>query len=567
MPFRTDARSTGPAPLNEEDRVLYMRQSLLKTGALQNAILTSANFSIIATDEDGIIQIFNVGAQRLLGYTAEEVVNQIAPWDLHDPQDVLEHAYALTTELKVAIAPGLEAMRYKTARGLEDIHEVSYLCKDGSRVPLSVSTTALRDGQNRIIGYLLTGTDNSARRLAENQLKQAMHAAETASHAKSEFLSRMSHELRTPLNAILGFAQLIDSGTPAPTSRQQHAVEQILKGGWYLLDLINEVLDLALVESGRLVLSNEPISVVEIMHECRTMIEPQATAHGIRISFSAHPLSPYVFADRTRVKQVLINLLMNAIKYNRIGGTVAVDFSVQPEQKLRISVHDSGVGLTPEQQGQLFQPFNRLGKEGGGEEGTGIGLVVTKRLMELMGGVIGVESEAGVGSVFWIELALSSPARLDPADCVDEPSALPETADQARYTVLYVEDNPANLDLVEQILARRGNVRLLSAANASIGIEFARSHLPDVILMDINLPGISGTDAMRILHAGSRTSHIPVVALSANAVPRDIERGMEAGFLDYITKPIKVSAFLESLDAALALSRQNRQPITKETHP
>jgi CheY-like chemotaxis protein/anti-sigma regulatory factor (Ser/Thr protein kinase) len=276
-----------------------------------------------------------------------------------------------------------------------------------------------------------------------------------------------------------------------------------------------------------------------------------------------------VFADRTRVKQVLINLLMNAIKYNRVGGTVAVDFALRPDNKLRISVHDSGVGMSPEQLGQLFQPFNRLGKEGDGEEGTGIGLVVTKRLMELMDGEIGVQSEAGVGSVFWIELALCSPARIDPADCVQAaPPAPGDAADPVRYTVLYVEDNPANLDLVEQILARRGNVRLLSAANASIGIEFARSHVPDVILMDINLPGINGTDAMRILHAGSRTAHIPVVALSANAVPRDIERGKEAGFLDYITKPIKVSAFLETLDAALALSRAHPKPTTtSETNP
>jgi CheY-like chemotaxis protein len=435
-----------------------------------------------------------------------------------------------------------------------------------------VSATALRDNSDQLIGYLLVGIDNSARRLAEEQLKLAMHTANTASQAKSEFLSRMSHELRTPLNAILGFAQLIESGTPAPTPRQKHSVDQILKGGWYLLDLINEVLDLALVESGRLVLSNEPIAVMEIMHECRTMIEPQATAHGIRISFDTQKLPLYVFADRIRVKQVLINLLMNAIKYNRVGGTVSVDFAMRPNNILRISVRDSGVGMTPEQQAQLFQPFNRLGKEGSSEEGTGIGLVVTKRLMELMGGEIGVVSAAGVGSVFWIELALTVRAELTPEDAKN--AELPPSenegdgTDQKRYTVLYVEDNPANLDLVQQILARRSNVRLLSAATASIGIEFARAHQPDVILMDINLPGLSGIDAMKILHAGAHTAHIPIVALSANAVPRDIEHGLQAGFHDYITKPIKVSAFLQSLDAALALSQQTPKPITiYETTP
>jgi CheY-like chemotaxis protein len=312
-----------------------------------------------------------------------------------------------------------------------------------------------------------------------------------------------------------------------------------------------------LVESGRMVLSNEPISVMEVMHECRTMIEPQAAAHGIRISFATQDLALYVIADRIRIKQVMINLMMNAIKYNRVGGAVAVDFAVLPDSGLRISVRDNGVGMTPEQQEQLFQPFNRLGKEGGVEEGTGIGLVVTKRLMELMGGKIGVQSVAGLGSVFWIELALTTPVLMDPIDVhIGSIGVTAASTDSHRYTVLYVEDNPANLDLVEQIMARRTNVRLLSAANAALGIEFARSHQPDVILMDINLPGMSGLDAMKILHADALTAHIPIVAVSAHAVPRDIARGIEAGFLDYVTKPIKVSAFLQALDAALAFANE-----------
>jgi PAS domain S-box-containing protein len=557
MPLST-ANQPAPAgpPLSDAERALQARKSLLKAGALQAAILTSANFSIIATDEDGIIQIFNVGAQHLLGYAAEEVVNLIRPSALHDAQEVAARASLLTTELGVEITAGFEALSYKASRGMEDIYEITYICKDGGRVPVVVSTTALRDGTGCIIGYLLIGTDNSARRRAETQLKQAMHAVEAASSAKSEFLSRMSHELRTPLNAILGFTQLIESGTPTPTAVQKHSVDQILKGGWYLLDLINEVLDLALVESGRLILSNEPISVTEVLQECRAMMEPQANSHGIHIRFDTQKQPLYVFADRTRIKQVLINLLMNAIKYNRVGGTVSVDFVVRPDHKLRISVRDSGVGMSPEQLAQLFQPFNRLGKEAGTEEGTGIGLVVTQRLMALMEGELGVESTAGVGSVFWIELALTSPARLDDEALDDQAPGDNQDAQAQRYTVLYVEDNPANLDLVEQILARRSNVRLLSAANASIGIEFARSHLPDVILMDINLPGMSGLDAMTILRAVPCTAHIPIVALSANAIPRDIEKGLEAGFLDYITKPIKVSAFLQTLDAALLVSQQ-----------
>ncbi len=560
MPFSNANQTTPDAPpLSDAERAQQARKALLKAGALQTAILTSANFSIIATDEAGIIQIFNVGAQHLLGYDADEVINQIRPCEMHDALEVELRASALSAELGTPIAPGFEALTYKASRDIEDIYEITYICKNGSRVPVVVSTTALRDSGGHIIGYLLVGNDNSARRHVENQLKQAMHAVEAASNAKSEFLSRMSHELRTPLNAILGFTQLIETGTPTPTATQKHSVDQILKGGWYLLDLINEVLDLAMVESGRLVLSNEPISVMEVLQECRTMMEPQATSHGIRISFDTQTVPLHVFADRTRVKQVLINLLMNAIKYNRVGGTVSVDFAVRPEQRLRISVHDSGVGMTPEQLAQLFQPFNRLGKEGGAEEGTGIGLVVTKRLMALMDGELGVESTAGVGSVFWIELALTSPTQLEGLTDADPAPADSPDHDAHHYTVLYVEDNPANLDLVEQILARRGNVRLLSAANASIGIEFARSHLPDVILMDINLPGINGVEAMKILRTGPRTAHIPIVALSANVIPRDIEKGLESGFHDYITKPIKVGTFLQALDSALLVSQQTQK--------
>jgi CheY-like chemotaxis protein/two-component sensor histidine kinase len=368
----------------------------------------------------------------------------------------------------------------------------------------------------------------------------------------------MSHELRTPLNAILGFAQLIETGIPAPTATQQRSVDQILKGGWYLLELINEILDLALVESGRLALSNEPISMAEVLQECRFMMEPQALAHDVGMHFIEVIQPAFVFADRTRVKQVVINLLTNAIKYNRPGGSVSVDLCASDRGGLRLHVRDTGVGMATVQLAQLFQPFNRLGRESSGEEGTGIGLVVTKRLVELMGGTIGVESTVGVGSMFWVELQVSDAPALDRTESGASPAApLPGNPDDVPYSVLYVEDNPANLDLVEQIIARRTDVNFFSAPEAAAGIAFARAYLPDVILMDINLPGISGMDAMQILRADPRTAHIPILALSANAVPRDIAHALEAGFIDYITKPIKVRAFLEALDAALILSQKN----------
>ena len=526
--------------------------ALLKAGALQNAILTSPNFSIIATDEKGIIQLFNVGAERMLGYKAAEVVNRISPSDIHDPQEVMARAQALSIELATPIAPGFEALAFKASRGIEDIYELSYIRKDGSRFPAIVSITALRDDDGDIIGYLLIGADNSVRKRVESELNQAMAAAEKANRAKTGFLSAMSHELRTPLNAILGFAQLIDSGTPLPTPSQKRNLDQILKAGWYLLELINEILDLALIESGKVTLSREPVSLVEVMLECRAMIEPQAQKRGIGMTFPRFEIPYFVKADRTRVKQVLINLLFNAIKYNRPGGTVAVECALSPPNSIRISVRDTGAGLAPEQLAQLFQPFNRLGKEASVEEGTGIGLVVTKQLVELMGGAIGAESAVGAGSVFWIELSLTTAPQLAAREAERAALVRPQLPDGTPLrTLLYVEDNPANLDLVEQLVARRSDLRLLSAANGSLGIEFARAYRPEVILMDINLPGISGTEAMRILRADPATAHIPIIALSANAVPRDIEKGLEAGFFNYLTKPIKVNQFMDALDVAL----------------
>jgi PAS domain S-box-containing protein len=565
---------TGIGPLLCEDagtadRATDARRqnALLKAGALQNAILTSANFSIIATDEKGIIQLFNVGAERMLGYRAAEVVNVISPSDIHDPQEVMARAQALSLELATTIAPGFEALAFKASREIEDSYELTYIRKDGSRFPAIVSITALRDDYGDIIGYLLIGTDNSVRKRVESELNEAMAAAEKANRAKTDFLSGMSHELRTPLNAILGFAQLVESGSPSPTPSQKRSLDQILKAGWYLLELINEILDLALIESGKLTLSREPVSLVEVMLECRAMIEPQAQKRGIGMTFPRFEIPYFVKADRTRVKQVLINLLFNAIKYNKPGGAVAVECALASPASIRISVRDTGVGLAPEQLAQLFQPFNRLGKESGTEEGTGIGLVVTKRLVDLMGGTIGADSTVGVGSVFWIELTRTSAPQLAVEQAVLATLTRPEVAVGGALlrTLLYVEDNPANLELVEQLIARRPDLRLLSAADGNIGVEFARAYQPEVILMDINLPGLSGIEALHILRADPATAHIPVIALSANAVPRDIEKGLEAGFFNYLTKPIKVNQFMDALDVALKLPKPaSSRAVTKE---
>jgi PAS domain S-box-containing protein len=551
-----------------------VEEALYKAGALQRAIFNSANFSSIATDASGVIQIFNVGAECMLGYAASDVLNKITPADFSDPQEIFERAQGLSAELETPIAPGFEALVFKASRGIEDIYELTCIRKDGSRFPALVSVTALHDVQNSIIGYLLICTDNSARKRVETErarldqalqdknveLERAKIVAEKANLAKSEFLSSMSHELRTPLGAILGFAQLIESGTPLPTPSQNKSIGQILKAGWYLLELINEILDLAQIESGKLSLSMEPVALSEVMSECEAMIEPQAKKRGIRLAFKRFEMPCFVQADRTRVKQVLINLLSNAIKYNREYGSVSVTGTVIDPDLIRISVRDSGAGLSAEQLAQLFKPFNRLGQEEKDTEGTGIGLVVSKRLIEWMGGKIGVESTVGEGSVFWIELNLiPQPLVLTPPaeSLVPDPLRL-EGAAPLR-TLLYVEDNPANLMLVEDLIARRPDIRLLSAADGYRGIKIARDTVPDVILMDINLPGINGLQALKILAEDPATAHIPVIALSANAIPRDIEKGLEAGFFRYLTKPIKVAEFMSTLDVTLQFATAQRK--------
>ncbi len=486
---------------------------------------------LMITDADGVILRVNKGFTETTGYTAEEAVGQ-TPHLLQSGRHDADFYRAM----------------WKTIRRTGTWHgEIWGRRKNGEVYPKWLTISAVKGDDGAVTHYVGADIDIT-------ELSNANIAAEKANRAKSEFISSMSHELRTPLNAILGFAQLLELGSPAPTSTQMIKLKEILRGGWYLLDLINEILDLASIESGKLSLSPECVPLQEILLECKTMMEPQAEQRDIQLNFPPLDHSMFVYADRTRVKQVLINLLSNAIKYNYKHGTVEVTCSVSALNRVRISIKDTGEGLPPEKLAQLFQPFNRLGQESNGVEGTGIGLVLSKKLIEQMGGNIGVESTVGSGSVFWIELPVADELQL--AEVHNESVSLATKAyDQSQQrTLMYIEDNPANLSLVEHIIEGRPDIRLLSAMNGNVGIELAGAHLPDLILMDINLPGISGLDVLRILRSDPLTKHIPIIALSANVMPHDIANAMEAGFFRYLTKPINLYEFMSAIDEALGLA-------------
>lgn len=388
----------------------------------------------------------------------------------------------------------------------------------------------------------------------EKELQTAREQAEVASHAKSEFLSRMSHELRTPLNAILGFGQLLEINPTQPLNELQAGnVREILNAGNHLLEMVNEILDLNRIESGQFEIKLEAIAIAPLLEKCVSQLRPMAMQRNISIEVESN--TPYaVTANRARLRQVLLNLFSNAIKYNRKDGKVYVCCQTSTSDRLRISVQDTGHGITADLLPSLFKPFERLESAYEGIEGTGIGLVLAKKLIESMHGDIGVESVPDEGSIFWIELPLTE---LSPADL--ESTAVPITAYEKKpHKLLYVEDDPANLKLVQKILTSRREFELLDAVCGKAGMDLAVNQCPELILLDINLPDMNGFELLRQLQNNSATRDIPVIAVTANAMPHEVERGMAAGFTDYLIKPVDVEKILTTLERHIIKTKKNR---------
>lgn len=522
-------------------------QQLLDREARIRAIVDNAVDGIITIDERGIVETYNRAAEKLFGYEADEVIG-------HNIKMLMPNPYAAEHDNYLA--------NYRDTGHAKIIgigREVVGQCKDGKIFPMELSVAEVKLGARRIFTGIVR--DITARRLAEEGLFAAKEAAEKANYAKSEFLSRMSHELRTPLNAIVGFAQLLELEEFDENSLEN--IGYILNAGRHLTEMINEVLDIARIESGHQEMSPEPVHVHSVLEDAWSLISPMAAKRNIQLEQTiSEECDTYVLADQQRLKQILLNLISNAIKYNHDGGTVSFSCREHSDGIVRIHIKDSGPGIKEEYFDKIFEPFERLEAIKSDIEGSGIGLALSKALSVAMGGSLGLESEVGVGSTFWVEL---------PRIEIEQDISIVESDDIAKNTevkvssaasakLLYIEDNIANLRLIEAALSRWPHIELLSALNGELGIDLAIFNKPDLILLDLHLPGIMGDEVLARLKSDPATQQIPVIIISADATQRQIEKLLFSGAYAYLTKPFNLKELLNTINSALeeASKRSNK---------
>jgi signal transduction histidine kinase/CheY-like chemotaxis protein len=480
--------------------------------------------------------ILNIDQQTL---EAEDVLRYFELHDREDPSQIITPAQ-LCEQL-------LAGFSFQDRHALIKYNELE--------LAIACEFNPIIKANNQVAGFVMIFIDITEIRQAEQQLIAAKEAAERASKAKSMFLSSMSHELRTPMNAILGYSELLKDDLSEPIESfnedylddMQQYVGNILQAGWHLLELINKVLDLSRIEAGKLEVNIEKVELVELIKECLGITQPLAEKRGIKINNLTSSLPPqYALVDRARLKQVIINLLSNAVKYNHENGSITIEIDKSHAELLRFSVADTGIGLTEEQKEQIFEPFTRMSGLNL-IEGTGIGLTITKRLLEIMDAKIWVESEIAKGSKFIVDLPTGSVTDAEQDNI------------QGKQILLYVEDSRTNVSLVSQILKSRSNIALLSAHTGEMGLEMAQLHKPNVILLDINLPGMNGFELNQLLKQSETTKNIPIIALTAMDNQTTLEQAKQAGFLTYIIKPLDIKKFLHAIDMAMELTTASEQ--------
>ena len=546
LPTRTPSESSPAVPQD----LLGTRNSH-EFGSAYRELFEFAPVAYHEIDAAGILQRVNQTECRMLGYTREEMVGKpVWQFVAADQQEQSREAVRRKVTGEEPPAP----------------FERDFLRRDGGYLILEIYDNLIYNRAGQVTGIRSVLLDVTDRRLAEQllanevtererltvALRRSKEEAEKANRAKSEFLSRMSHELRTPLNAILGFAQLLEMSALDRDKRE--AVAQILKAGQHLLGLINEVLEISRIEAGRLSLSPEPVLISSAIQETLDLLTPMAVRRNIMLrDEGGKERRRYVMADQQRLKQVLLNLISNAIKYNSDDGTVTIASEEIDGSRLKIKIRDTGPGIKPESLSKLFTPFERLGAEQSGVEGTGLGLALSKRLIEMMGGSIGVENNPDRGSTFWMELPLVQ----DPVHQLE--TAMPAVStsvrpvqQQRQRIVLYVEDNLSNITLIEHIVVHRPHVKLVAAMQGRLGLDLAREHRPDLILLDLHLPDISGEDVLYALRQEPALQNTPIIVISADATRGRIERLQSMGVLDYLPKPLDIKRFLQLLDTCLS---------------